>query len=784
MPIPSWITIFSESFRPRRRTTFFYPDRANAYQLINNGEAVTSKNRKDNNYDGKSSKNRDIIVAKKTEDGFAVLLEGTSNQPNRRYKILYTNDEEIITSRTNWSPKTLLDDGKSENNFLDYTNLAAQSNTFNIASTDIDLDGIVDGSESTAYQIYQDGLAITLRNRKGKTFRDQTARNWDVTQISQASSGEGFAVLREGANKKAGLFRVWFTNSSGIITSGTTWKSGEQLANEGLEDLFKRDFNGDKYIGETPIDDYGITPETSGTITANSSVQGDLEQPDDHDLFSINLTAGKTYQFSATGITLSDPYLTLYNPDGSFGRMNDDHNTLTRDSKIVDFEATQSGLHYLDVNSYQEQSAGTYILSALESFPAPSGFSLEDGYGQINALAAFNKQFNIDLPTVRLPGNDQWALNNINIPAVWKPSGSFLGATGSGTTVAVIDTGIDYSHDELSDKIVTGWDFVDNDNIAEDLNNHGTHVAAIIAGKNDGVGITGAAYDANIMPIKVLNADGIGYTSDIIAGINFAANKKVDVINLSLGGGINSQAMQDAIANASNLGVTVVMAAGNNGGPTPISPAINAANYGLAVGAVNQSGSLTDFSNRSGSSINYVTAPGEGIKSAIAGNSYATYSGTSMATPFVAGLAALLIDYDESLLPDQIVRLLTSTATNSNSSSTSQNANNYDGLTNTRSLITLETINDFTNDDLTNPLIGIFGGDAASRKQNASKISSQQGSALGDFDYFEVLDPLSNNFASLAFNSDTESDRLSTLNELLSNNYFESFEIDQKWSIA
>ena len=136
-----------------------------------------------------------------------------------------------------------------------------------------------------------------------------------------------------------------------------------------------------------------------------------------------------------------------------------------------------------------------------------------------------------------------------------------------------------------------------------------------------------------------------------------------------------------------------------------------------------------------------------------------------MATPFVAALAALLMDYDTSLVPNQIANLLTSAADNSTSSCTSQNANNYDGLTNTRSLITLETLNDFTNDDLTNPLIGIFGGDATSRKQNASKITSQQGSALSDFDYFEVLDPLTNNFASLAFDSDTESDRLSTLNE-------------------
>lgn len=197
MPIPSWITIFSESFRPRRRANSYYPDRTNEYQLITNGETVKLKNHKGTNYSEKTSTNRGTIGDNKIEDGFAVLLEATSNQLNRRYKILYINDEGTITPRTNWSPKTLLDNGKSENNFSYYMSLAAQSNTINISSTDVDLDGIVDGSESTAYQIYQDGSAITLRNRKGKTFRDQTANNWDVTQISQASIGEGFAVLRE-----------------------------------------------------------------------------------------------------------------------------------------------------------------------------------------------------------------------------------------------------------------------------------------------------------------------------------------------------------------------------------------------------------------------------------------------------------------------------------------------------------------------------------------------------------------------------------------------------------
>ena len=999
MPIPSWIANFSENFRPRRRANFYHSDKINFYQLIDNGETVTLKNKKGKTYSERLSRNRDIIGAVKTKDGFAVLLEGTSNQLNRQYKILYANDEGTITSRTNWSAKTFLDNGRSENNFSDYANPVAQSNTFSIAFTDINLDGIVDGSESTAYQIYQDGSAITLSNRKGKTYRDQTAKNWDVTQISKAIDGDGFAVLREGINKKAGSFRVWKTNRFGVIISGTKWKSGAQLASEGHEEQFAIDFNGDGYIGEQPEDDYSNNTETTGTIAAGRSVTGELETPGDHDWFRINLDKDYAYNFRVSSNSLNDSFLTLYNSEGEVLDSTDDYNG-SLDSEIRNFSATESGIHYLDISVYNESHTGTYFLyaeqitppnindgvaaygivgtteqgntlsvqllaadpdgngspiftwqkssdngqswaiagtgsqlaidsslqghkirvnvtyvdgedfdesyttqvvdvpalslddygnssgssgnlevndsnsgnlevagdhdwfniilkksntyefivtgksltdtylrlydssgnliafnddyantlnSKISDFSAatsghyyldvgayndlytgtydvfaneiisePSGFSLEDGYGKINAKAAFEKHYNIDLPTVTLPGDDQWALNSINIAAVWEPNGSFLGATGRGTTVAVIDTGIDYNHNEFRGKVVGGYDFVDNDNIADDLNNHGTHVAAIIAGNNDGFGITGVAFDANIMPIKVLGADGTGFTSDIIEGIYYAVNSdiKVDVINLSLGGGQNSTAMQNAIRYATDRDVVVVMAAGNNGGALPISPAINAINNGLAVGAVNQDGNLTSFSNQAGTLLDYVTAPGDNITSAITGNRYATYSGTSMAAPFVSGVASLLSGYDSGLTTEQIENLLTSTASNSISSNTSQNTNNYDGLTNTRSLITLETINNFSNDDLTNPLIGIFGGDATSRKQNASKISSQQGSALSDFDYFEVLDPLTNNFASLAFDSDTESDRLSTLNELLSNNYFESFEIDQKWSIA
>ena len=203
---------------------------------------------------------------------------------------------------------------------------------------------------------------------------------------------------------------------------------------------------------------------------------------------------------------------------------------------------------------------------------------------------------------------------------------------------------------EFSGRIVQGDDFVSNDSFADDGNGHGTHVAGTIAGANDGFGVTGVAYNAQIMPIRVLDNNGSGYTSDVIKGIRYAADNGANVINLSLGGGGYSQAMDDAIAYATSLGSVVVMAAGNSGGSSPDYPAAHAINYGLAVGAVDQSGNMANFSNLAGDVVlDYVTAPGVNIYSSTPGNNYDSFNGTSMATPHVAGAAALLLGHDPNL---------------------------------------------------------------------------------------------------------------------------------------
>ena len=213
---------------------------------------------------------------------------------------------------------------------------------------------------------------------------------------------------------------------------------------------------------------------------------------------------------------------------------------------------------------------------------------------------------------------------------------------------------------------VMGWDFVDQDNDPTDVNSHGTHVAGTIAAENDDMGITGVAYDAQIMPVKVLGDDGFGFGRGIADGIRYAADNGADIINLSLGSDIPSAAIEAAIQYATNQGAVVVMAAGNEGADRPGYPASFATTYGLSVGAVDRSSDIAPFSNRAGqnSRLHHVVAPGVAIESTIPGDRYDTFSGTSMATPHVAGVVALLLSANPDLTPNQVRQIIIESTTN------------------------------------------------------------------------------------------------------------------------
>ncbi|OUL43303.1 hypothetical protein B0W81_04580, partial [Prochlorococcus sp. HOT_208_60] len=301
-----------------------------------------------------------------------------------------------------------------------------------------------------------------------------------------------------------------------------------------------------------------------------------------------------------------------------------------------------------------------------QEIPSPINFSSVDGYGHANIERAFEILKGIEISSKDPLGGNLWGLDNIGAPEVWSRTGCFSGSTGKDIVVAVCDTGIDYDHAEFTGRIVAGYDFIDNDNIAQDGHGHGTHCSGTIAGANDGVGITGVAYDAKIMPVKVLSDSGSGSTAGVIAGVRWAVDNGADVINLSLGGGGFNQSFYDAVKYACDKGVVVAMASGNDYSSRPGYPASYATDYGIAVGAVDQNRNDAGFSNRAGpTTMDYVSAPGVSVYSALPGGGYASWNGTSMATPHVAGMAALLKSYDKSLTPSQIENLICASASNS-----------------------------------------------------------------------------------------------------------------------
>ena len=250
--------------------------------------------------------------------------------------------------------------------------------------------------------------------------------------------------------------------------------------------------------------------------------------------------------------------------------------------------------------------------------------------------------------------------------------------TGTGVTVAVIDTGIYYTHPDLGGgfgpgyKVIGGYDFFNNDSDPMDDNGHGTHVAGIIAGSG---GIEGVAPGASLLAYKVLGADGSGPMSDVIEAIDASidpnndgsSSDHADVISMSLGGSGDSQdPICLAVQRAVEAGVVVVVAAGNSGPSvgTVASPGVSP--YAVTVGAVNSTGALANFSSRGPTSDMLmkpdVSAPGVDILSTVpytgtqhsSSTGYMTMSGTSMATPHVSGAAALLVQLHPDWTPEQV----------------------------------------------------------------------------------------------------------------------------------
>jgi subtilisin family serine protease len=249
----------------------------------------------------------------------------------------------------------------------------------------------------------------------------------------------------------------------------------------------------------------------------------------------------------------------------------------------------------------------------------------------------------------------QWGLAKIRMPEAWDFE------TGDPSVViAVVDTGVDYTHPDLDDgKVIAGYDFVNDDSDAMDDHGHGTHCAGIAAANaNDGVGVAGVAFGCRVMAVKVLDAWGSGWDTDVAEGIAFAADRGAKVISLSLGGAGNSQVLHDAVIYARGKGCLVVCAAGNTADGSMQYPSGYPESFSVA--ATDSSDTVAWFSTHNAEVD--IAAPGVGVLSSVAGGGYATWSGTSMATPHVAGVAALVFSRYPSETADHVRTRLTAGA--------------------------------------------------------------------------------------------------------------------------
>lgn len=245
-----------------------------------------------------------------------------------------------------------------------------------------------------------------------------------------------------------------------------------------------------------------------------------------------------------------------------------------------------------------------------------------------------------------------WHLAKTGAPTAWDQS------TGRDVVIAILDTGIDGSHPDLAGKLVSGWNFYDNNSNTSDVHGHGTAVGgAAVALTNNSIGVAAVAPDAFLMPVRIADPTANATGSMIAQGLSWAADNGADVANISYAGVPGNSTIQAAAQYMKSKGGVVVVAAGNNGIEESVAPHSSM----VAVSATDASDVKTSWSSY-GSYVD-VAAPGVTIYSTGKGGVYGTYAGTSLASPVVAGVVALIKAANPSLPPDDVERVLFSSAT-------------------------------------------------------------------------------------------------------------------------
>jgi subtilisin family serine protease/subtilisin-like proprotein convertase family protein len=376
-----------------------------------------------------------------------------------------------------------------------------------------------------------------------------------------------------------------------------------------------------------------------------------------------------------------------------------DTSTFASNRVLVTFaDGTDSAAHRAELARVADTASADHLGFGIYAVTLTSGVSVGSAITLYAGQAGVTTAEPDYVVTADLIPNDpsfptQWGLNNtgqsggvadadIDAPEAWNVQ------TGTGhTIVAVVDTGVDYTHPDLAANMwrnpgeipgdgidndgdgivddVYGANFVSNTGNPMDDNEHGTHVAGIIgAVGNNGVGVTGVAWHTQIMAVKFMDASGSGYTSNAVRAINYAVAHGATVLNNSWGGGGADATLANAIGAAKNAGAIFVAAAGNSGANNDTSsfyPANYITQYDnvVTVAAVDRTGALASFSNYGPTRVT-LAAPGVSILSTLPNNSYGSLSGTSMATPFVTGAIALLRDQHPDWTYSQVIAKLKS----------------------------------------------------------------------------------------------------------------------------
>lgn len=229
-----------------------------------------------------------------------------------------------------------------------------------------------------------------------------------------------------------------------------------------------------------------------------------------------------------------------------------------------------------------------------------------------------------------------WSITAFDLPKAWRFT------QGENVVIAVLDTGCDLDHPDLANNLLPGRNFCNLKKPPEDGNGHGTHITGTLVAENNDIGVVGVCPKAKVRPVKVLDDKGNGNLMSVAQGIRWAVSQKVDIISMSLGAPIKVQQVRKAIKLAANHGIPTFVAAGNAGNTKEI---FYPANYPetIAIGAIDENFRRASFSN-TGENLDFM-APGVNIFSTVPDDWYATLSGTSMATPFAVGVAALILSY-------------------------------------------------------------------------------------------------------------------------------------------